>query len=91
MRPDRSRRSRALDVAALAISVFAFGLTGFAILVPPRAQAEEAEPNEFVPLPAGTNLLLGYYAYGDESAFKFAQGPTYTNKTGLQVNIGVAR
>jgi hypothetical protein len=56
-----------------------------------RVQAQEVEPNEFVPLPAGTNLALGYYIYGDETKFNFAKGNTFTDKTGLQVNFSAAR
>jgi hypothetical protein len=44
----------------LQVYVFAYVLTALAVLGAARVQAQEVEPNEFVPLPAGTNLVLGY-------------------------------
>jgi hypothetical protein len=70
---------------------FAYALTALAVLGMAQVQAQEVEPNEFIPLPPGTNLVLGYYIYGDETKFNFAKGNTFTDKTGLQVNLGVAR
>jgi hypothetical protein len=71
--------------------VLAYALTALAVLGMARVQAQEVEPNEFVPLPAGTNLAVGYYIYGDETKFNFAKGDSFTDKTGLQVNLGAAR
>jgi len=82
----------AITAAAISMStVLTCGLAGLAILGAARARAQEIEPNEFIALPAGTNLLLNYYVYGGETQFNFAKGNTYTNNTGLQVNLGVAR
>lgn len=55
------------------------------------AKAQEIEPNEFIPLPAGTNLLLGYYIYGHENQFSLANGPTFKQNTGSEINVAVAR
>lgn len=55
-----------------------------------RAQAQEIEPYEFTPLPAGTNLAIGYYVYGHNTEFSIANGPTI-KKSGLEINVGVAR
>ena len=55
-----------------------------------RARAQEIEPYEFTPLPAGTNLAIGYYVYGHNTDFNIARGPTIKD-SGLEVNIGVAR
>ncbi len=71
--------------------VFAYALTALAVRGMARVQAQEVEPDEFVPLPAGTNLAVGYYIYGDETKFNFAKGDSFTDKTGLQVNLGAAR
>jgi hypothetical protein len=54
------------------------------------AAAQEIEPNEFVALPAGTNILLGYYFYQQNSEFNIAGGSTI-KKSGLDVNVGLAR
>jgi hypothetical protein len=56
-----------------------------------RAEAqEEIEPYEFTVLPAGTNLALGYYAYGHDTDFNIARGPTVKN-SGVEINLGVGR
>ncbi|HTR17711.1 MAG TPA: transporter [Acetobacteraceae bacterium] len=74
--------------AVLACSVIGAGMllagTG-------AVQAQEIEPNEFLPLPAGSNLALGYYIYGHDTEFTVHNGPTIKNNTGLEVNVGVAR
>lgn len=54
------------------------------------AKAQEIEPYEFVPLPAGTNLAIGYYVYGHDTDFHVSGGPTLKNSK-LEVNIGLAR
>ena len=56
-----------------------------------RASAQEIEPYEFTPLPAGTNLAIGYYVYGHNDEFTVANGgPTFKNSK-LEVNVAVAR
>ena len=47
--------------------------------LPGRAAAQEIQPYEFTPLPAGTNVLLGYYTYGHYTSFNVAAGPTFKN------------
>lgn len=54
------------------------------------ASAQEIMPYEFTPLPAGTNLALGYYAYGHNTDYSIARGPTLRN-SGLETHIGIAR
>lgn len=54
------------------------------------AKSQEIEPYEFVPAPAGTNLLLGYYIYGHDTQYSVSGGPTVKN-SGLEVNVGIAR
>ena len=53
-------------------------------------RAQEIEPYDFVPLPAGTNLAIGYYVYGHNNEFNVARGRTFKNSS-LEVNIGIAR
>jgi hypothetical protein len=53
-------------------------------------KAQEIEPYDFTPLPAGTNLALGYYVYGHQTDFNVARGSTIKG-SGVEVNIGVAR
>lgn len=55
-----------------------------------RAGAQEIEPYEFTPLPAGTNLAIGYYVYGHNTDFNIARGPTIKH-SGVEVNVGVLR
>jgi hypothetical protein len=55
-----------------------------------RASAQEIEPYEFTPLPAGTNLAIGYYIYGHNTEFNVARGNTIKN-SGVEINVGVAR
>jgi len=61
-----------------------------AVAAAPRAGAQEIEPYEFQPLPAGTNLAIGYYIYGHDTEFNIARGPTVKD-SGLEANYGVFR
>ncbi len=54
------------------------------------ASAQEIEPNEFVPAPDGTNLLLNYYLYGHNDSYNISGGPTIKN-SGLEVNLDIIR
>jgi hypothetical protein len=54
------------------------------------ASAQEAEPNDFVPAPPGTNAVLGYYVYGHNSGYSPAKGNTISDAS-LDVNLGIAR
>lgn len=55
-----------------------------------RAGAQEIQPYEFTPLPAGTNLVMGYYVYGHNTDFNVARGNTIKN-SGVEINVAVAR
>lgn len=55
-----------------------------------RAAAQEIMPYEFTALPAGTNLALGYYAYGHNTDYSVARGPKFNN-SGLETHVGVVR
>lgn len=79
----------------LARSLLQLGLGGLICLlltmgVATRAGAQEIEPYEFVPLPAGTNVALGYYAYGHNTEFNLARGSTIKD-SGVETNIGIGR
>lgn len=79
----------------LARSLLQLGLGGLICLLltmgaATRAGAQEVEPYEFVPLPAGTNVALGYYAYGHNTEFNLARGSTIKD-SGVETNIGIAR
>jgi len=63
---------------------------GLAVGFAGSTKAQEIEPYEFVPLPAGTNLAIGYYVYGHDTEFNVARGPTIKN-SGLEVNVGILR
>jgi len=54
------------------------------------AQAQVIQPYEFTPLPAGTNLAIGYYVYGHNNEFNVARGRTFKNAK-VEVNVGVIR
>ena len=70
-------------LAGLACLGLAMGLSG-------RAAAQEIQPYEFTPLPAGTNLAMGYYIYGHNTSYNVAAGPTFRNSK-LETNVGVFR
>jgi len=79
----------------LAQLLLRFGLGGLVCLLltmgsATRAGAQEIEPYEFTPLPAGTNLAIFYYIYGHNTQFNIARGPTIKN-SGVEINIGVGR
>lgn len=54
------------------------------------ASAQEIEPNEFVPAPDGTNIILQYYVHGQNQGYSFAGGPSIKDSA-LQVNLGITR
>ncbi len=66
-------------------------VAGLASLSAAGACAQEIEPNEFTPLPPGTNLFLDYYIYEHLGEFSFGNGPTFKKDTGSEVNVAVAR
>ncbi len=81
------------SAAAASVLRLAWGAllcAGIAMCSPSDASAQEIQPYEFTPLPAGTNLAIGYYIYGHNTEFNVANGPTLRN-TKLEVNIGVGR
>lgn len=53
------------------------------------ASAQEALPNDFVPAPPGTNILLGYYSYGTNDRFEPVGGPSTDAR--LETHFGNAR
>jgi len=81
------------SVMATSLLQFALGgllCLGLAVGSARSTKAQEIEPYDFVPLPAGVNLAIGYYVYGHNTEFNVARGSTIKN-SGLEVNIGVAR
>ncbi len=80
-----------LSAAGRLLRVMLTGLVclGFAAGLPGRAAAQEIQPYEFTPLPAGTNLAMLYYIYGHNTEFNIARGPTFKGK--LETNVGVGR
>ena len=80
-------------VATKSLLRFALGgllFVGLAASLANGAKAQEIQPYDFTPLPAGTNLALGYYVYGHQTDFNVAGGSTIKG-SGLEVNVGVAR
>ena len=63
---------------------------GLAVCSANQAAAQEIQPYEFTPLPAGTNLAIGYYLYGHNTEFNVANGPTLRNSK-VELNLGVGR
>ena len=76
--------------SALRLALGAVLCAGLAVCSAGRAAAQEIEPYEFVPLPAGTNLAIGYYVYGHNDEFDVYKGPTLKNSK-LEVNVGILR
>ncbi len=54
------------------------------------ASAQEIEPREFVPAPAGTNINLVYYIHGSDTSFYNTSGHKIPNSN-LDVNLGLER
>ena len=80
---------------ASAQSLSKLGLCGLVCLLltmgsAAKVKAQEIEPYEFTPLPAGTNLAIGYYIYGHGTEFNIARGNTIKD-SGVEINVGVAR
>lgn len=69
---------------------FAVILLSFILIANRECCAQEILPYEFVPLPAGTNVALGYYAYGHDTAYR-VDGGSPLKPSGVEVNVGVAR
>ncbi len=76
--------------SALRLALGAVICAGLAVCSAGRVAAQEIDPYEFVPLPAGTNLAIGYYVYGHNDEFDAYKGPTFKNSK-LEVNVAVAR
>jgi hypothetical protein len=60
------------------------------IAAAPKAHAADAQPFDFVTAPAGTNLALLYYAYGNSTEYKDSQGDKVPGSS-LESNIIIAR
>jgi hypothetical protein len=90
MRAVHARRAGAIARALCAPSSLVIA-GALATLSPTGSVAQEIEPNEFTPLPPGTNLFLGYYIYEHDTEFSFNNGPTFKTNTGSEVNVAVAR
>ena len=86
MRIEKSALARRLSQLGLCGLVCLSLAMGFAA----RVKAQEIEPFEFTPLPAGTNLVIGYYIYGHNTEFNIARGNTIKD-SGYEANIGAAR
>ena len=71
-------------------ALLVLGCLGLWVASGQMAGAQEIEPNDFVPAPDGTNIVLGYYVYGHNEDYSIANGPTVKN-SGLEVNLGLAR
>src|SRR5690349_11724768 len=68
--------------ATLLIGCFIIGNTAYAINV---------EPGDYLPQPAGTNLLIGYYDHGHSGESVSSNGTSTTKKTDLDGNLGIFR
>lgn len=62
-----------------------------AIIVPRLCMALDYQPFDWVPMSAGTNVLMGYYEFGERNKFNNTITGTYGNDTHLYSNIGIAR
>ncbi len=81
-------RRALLKLAGAAVAIAS--LTVLQVVGAQRASAQLINPNEYVTLPAGTNLFLGYYFFGTLNDFN--QKPLGTDKNShLETNLGVAR
>ncbi|MDQ0503597.1 transporter [Xanthobacter agilis] len=71
------------------------GATGLAIamaiLAPQAAQAVDVNSSDYVPAPAGTNLLLFYSTYTTSSQYTTTSGQTLSNNTGIDTYVDILR
>ena len=64
---------------------------GIAGLAAAPCGAIDYQPFDWVPLPPGTNVVMGYYEYGKHDAYNNTLTGTITENTTLDSNIGIAR
>jgi len=55
------------------------------------ALAVDCQPFDWVPLPAGRDVFMGYYEYAEHNEFNNVLSGTAKGPTSLDANIGVAR
>jgi hypothetical protein len=58
------------------VAIISGGVLGAALLSASigEAQAQEIQGSDFLPLPPGSNLLLGYYIYGHDTDYTVHHG-----------------
>ncbi len=78
----RSILGAALSAICASLGVACFSAT---------ANATELEPYEFVTVPAGTTVFLGYALYGHHDQFKPEGGPKLDDGTNLDLKLSIAR
>ena len=61
------------------------------ILAAQPSYAIDYQPFDFVPAPAGTSMIMGYYEYGTRNELNNTITGTDKNHTGLQSQIGILR
>src|ERR1700723_2543019 len=54
-------------------------------------RAIDYQPFDWIPVPAGTFVAQGYYAFGTRNEYNNTITGTFKNNTHLDSNIGVAR
>ena len=69
---------------------------GFAVAAAPlgglrNAYAVDTQAHDFLPLPAGTNIVLGYYVLGNYEEYDPVGAPPIKNNTHVQAQVGIAR
>lgn len=83
--PRATRRFQArLWPSAIVVAAISFAATR-------AVWAIDILPRDYFPLPAGTSVTALYYDFATANQFNLANGPTLTNATHYQVNVGVFR
>jgi len=85
----RSRRNRRLRLSNTALGLSAAAALTLAASSP--ALAMDYQPFDWVPIPAGSDVFMGYYEHAEHNEFTNVLSGTAAGATSLDVNIGAAR
>lgn len=68
-----------------------FGALAISVIGAAPCRAIDYQPFDWVPLPPGTSVVMGYYEFGTYNAYNSTIAGTVSNNTHLESNIGIAR
>jgi len=84
------RRAGIIALSFLALSFLALSLLALTFSAG-AARAADVNSSDYLPAPAGTNLLVFYSQYATRNAYESTTGQTYSNGTGLDSYVDILR